>query len=1018
MNHNNYLRECLTAALIQQNQEVECLSDAIEFIEHGALLEITLGSAHHFGSTNAYVAHLRIRSTSEIEEFEGEGEAYDHSLLWHASNYVGIRFRPYADASPALALRLLDVANIAQVVTEIVTKYGPLGLVSCVEYATGDEIHLVEGTRSGVTMILDGQERGVTFTEDQRTFMLGNVRGNRPFSIRDLWATPFTMIDADSPMGRHSQDLSRSALVEEFNAIYTNMPARDPALHVDEFDEVEDVLEAMDACIEEIVGRTFSAADLVTKLGPLVVCSDPLNTHQKEVAAIFGTKILSDLPLYVSAAFACFVGLKDEAYAAIRGSNTTDTEALRVCNLFLSLYEEPWATGSTEVREWIRIATEDNARELASFYVSSIVHNDSLDVIDAQARAIIARHVAANEAMVNVMDEAFWTASMHQLLDGPRFKMALSNISHQDIRDGIGLIEATRDGNDTIDWVWAKAAQKLFHADGVLTVRGLLDFAAAHVGTRTNAWSDYSTEILRHLPLSLVAALAVYNAVELSRKPDVVFKVHALRTYMDKVMDTYLSYMESLLDYAAPQYPVNAEYIEEVASMMRSGTLDTAASVRDLIMNSAEHHGVDLLQRTLRDYNMIVSRVKAHALIKSHEALLDILDQSPSALTNRLGNVSALFKSARVPAEHSRLIDFLEAKLTVEFKGLLSLRSELRSMLWDMPTRSIYVLTAVLALSDLDELEVFLSRASKSARKDATLRALARVLSSIREMIEAAQDTKQDTDAQARAVEDSRKEANPDEDYEPSTRGRPFTARLPKSEVATFMTAKASSCKQSRKLSAMNIARAVYAEFGHDVSVFGYVDCNSFCRAISDKVEEVTVAEILRHAAATCAVACDLEFDTLHSILRGVPLVVACTVYVADLLGVKLETIDATNKELKEDDEATKSAIFLSFVVNADFAQMDADDADLVDDIIGTIKNELWPWGEDGAVDNPKPTGPAPSCVDKDPDEMTLEDLIAYVTYFKLMSEAEVAEARENDLRLLVVDHQDDRLSEEDEDLE
>jgi hypothetical protein len=1018
MNHNNYLRECLTAALIQQNQEVECLSDAIEFIEHGALLEITLGSAHQCGSTNAYVAHLRIRSTSEIDDFEegdGEGIAYDHSLLWHASNYVGIRFRPYTDASPALALRLLDVANIAQVVTEIVTKYGPLGLVSCVEYATGDEIHLVEGTRSGVTMILDGQERGVTFTEEQRAFMLGNARGNRPYSIRDLWATPLTMLDMDSPMGQHAQVLPRSVLVEEFNAIYTNMPARDPALHVDEFDEVEEVLEGLESFITETLGPAFSATELVTKLGPLVICSDPLNTHQKEVAAVFGTKILSDLPLYVSTVFACFLGLKDEAYAAIKESNTTDTEALRVCNLFLSLYEEPWAAGSTEVREWIRIATEDNARELASFYVSSIIHNDSLDVIDAQARVIIARHVAANEAMVNVMDESFWTSSMHQLLDGPRFKMALNNIRHQDIRDGIGLFEATRDGNDTNDWAWAKASQKLFHADGVLTVRGLLDFAAAYVGARKNAWADYSAEILRHLPLSLVAALAVYNAVELSRKPDDVVKVHALRTYMDKVMDTYRDYMGSLLDYGVPQYPVNAEYIEEVATMMRSGTLDTEASVRDLIMNSAEHHGVDLLQRTLRDYSQITSRVKAHALIKSHAALGDIFDHSASTLTNRLGNISALFKSARVPADHSRLVDFLEAKLAMEFKGLLSLRSELRSMLWDTPTRSIYVLTAVLALSDLDDLEAFLSRASKSVRKDPTLRALARVLSSIREMVDVEQDS---NGTQARAVADKHKEANPDEDSEPSTRGRPFTARLPKSEVATFMTAKASNCKQARKLSAMNIARAVYAEFGHDVSVFGYVDCNSFCRAISDKVEEVTVAEVLRHAAASCAVACDLEFDTLHSILRGVPLVVACTVYVADLLGVKLETIDATNKELKEDDEATKSAIFLSFVVNADFAQMDTDDADLVDDIVGTIKNELWPWGEDGAVDNPNYKGPAPSCIDKDPDEMTLEDLIAYVTYFKLLPEAEVVETRESDLRLLVVDHQDDRLSEEDEDLE
>ena len=1011
MNHHIYLRDCLTAALRLRGHDVECLDNAIEFIEHAALLEITLGTASYCGSSNSYVAHLRIQSTSEIEEFEGEDAAYDHSLLWHSSNFVGIRFRPYSDASPALALRLLDVDNIAQVVSEIVTKYGPLGLVDCIQYATGDEIQLVSGTESGVSMILEGRERGVNFSNDQRAFMLGSARAPKPYSVRDMWATPFTMIDADSPMGQHVQDLTRDMLIEEFRSIYSNAPIRHVGANVDEFDESEDVLDNLESFIGETFDLEFSASDLIATLGHQVVCSDPLNASQKEVAAIFGTKILSDLPLYVSAAFACFLGLSNNAYAAITESTSPDAEALRVCNLFLSLYEEPWATGSTEVREWIRIATADNARELASYYVSCIVNNVHIDGIDAQARTIMGRHIAANEELTNVFDESFWTESMNQLVSGPRFKMAIGEIKMHDIFAGTCPITATRNGADNTNWVLRKAEQT-FAAHDVKQVVHMLNFAAAYVGRRKNDWADYSAELLRHMPLSIVAALALHNAVELNREPADSVEVHPLRTYMDKQMEVYLDYMERLLASQVPQYPVNGEYIDEMATLMRAGNVDVSGALYDMVTGSANHHNIDLLMRPLATYNDVTRRVKAHALVKSHDALNVLIDLPTAGMLTRMGNISALFKSARVPTSHDRVVEFIETKLALEFKGLHLLSSELRSLIWDTSARAVYFLTVVLALSDVDTLESFLEGSSKKARKDPTLRAVRRFLDSVRELISDSQETEPETETKPKA---ERKEPDPDGEVEASNRGRPFQARLPKSEVATFMTAKASSCKQARKLPAMNIARAVYAEFGHDVSVYGYNDCNSFCRAVADVVDDATVAEVLSNAAACAELSCDLEFDQLHSILRAVPLVVACSVYVADLLDVELESIDATNKNLKENDETTKSAIFISYVVNADFSELPFGDAQIVDDIVEVIGAEVWPWSEDGVADHSEPS-PAPSCVDMDPADMEREDLIAYVNHFKLLSEEEVATTAESDLRQLVDDHQDELAAEEDED--
>lgn len=696
------------------------------------------------------------------------------------------------------------------------------------------------------------------------------------------------------------------------------------------------------------------------------------------------------------------------------------------------MYEEPWSTGSTEVREWIRIATHDNARELADHYVRSIINNVALDAIDADARALMSHHTAVNESLTNVFDEAFWNESMHQLVNGPRFKMALREIKLQDILAGVSPINATRNGVDNTNWVIGKAGQVL-GANGVTSVDTLLNFAAAYMGSRKNTWAEFSAELLRHLPMSLVASLAVYNAIELSRDPsDVVgndpadiLKVHALRTYMDKVRAYYHEYMGRLLDFDVPPYPVVTEYIEETAAMLRANMADIDGALYDLVTSAAEHNGIDLCQRPLRDYNSIVRRVKAHALVKSHDVLVDLFDQPVSALVNRIGNVSALFKSARVPTSHTNVVNFLETKFVLEFKGLAGLRSQLREMLWASPARSIYVLAAAAALSDFDTIEVHIHR-SKKARHDLTLRHIRLLFKGIRSEIEASQDTEQDLNVEESArtaakstmtAKAERKEPDPDGEGEPSTRGRPFQVRLPKSEVATFMTAKASNCKQARKLSAINIARAVYAEFGHDVSVYGHNDCNSFCRAVAEYIGEVPISEVLSHAAAYSELSCDLDFDQLHTILRAVPLVVACSVYVADLLGVKLGAIDATNKNLKENDEATKSAIFISYVVNADFSELAFVDAQIVDDIIEYIGAEVWPWSEDGVADHSEPS-PAPSCVDMDPADMALKDLIAYVNHFKLLSEEEVATTAESDLRQLVDDHQDELAAEEDEDEE
>lgn len=985
MNHTSYLRECLRAALIQQGHDVECLSDALEFIGPDAKVEITLGTASNCGSSNSYVAHLRIQSLNEIEEdtpFD-----YDHSLLWHSSNFVGIRFRPYADDSPALALRLIDIANIAQVVAEIVTKYGPLGLVGCVQYATGDEIHLVEGTASGVTMILEGQERGVTFTDDQRAFMLGANRAAQPYSIRSLWATSLTMLDADTTLGAYAQEISRSMLVEEFQHIYTNAPSSNPAGYMDEFDENEDSFDSMCMSVEMMYGRNlFSAQDMIAQLAPQVICNDPLNAQQKEAAAIFGTKILSDLPLYVSAAFSCFIALGNRAYAAVQESNTPDLEALRVCNSFLSLYEEPWSTGSTEVREWIRIATTGNACELASYYATSIINNVALDEIDAQARAIMDRHNAENEALSNVLDAEFWNGSMHQLVRGPRFKMALREITLSDVLAGTGPIRATRDGVDKVESVVANADHLLFAPESgeVQHVGNLLEFAAKYVGKRKNTWADYSIGLMRHMPLSLVATLAMHNAVELTRDPSDVVKTLALSTHLGKAMAVYLDYMNRLMDFDVPQYPVNEEYVEEMANMLRSGNVDVAGALYDLVIGSAVHHSIDLLQRPLREYNSISQRVKAHAMVKSHYMLPDLTDQSAAAMVNRLGSISALFKSARVPTDHTRVVEYIETKLALEFKGVR--RSDLNPMVQELPTRSVYFLTVLLALSDIDTLESFLSNATKTVRKDATLRSVWHFIKSVRKMAGEA------PDAESSAGES-------DGEEEASNRGRPFQATLPKSEVATFRLAKASTCKQARKLSAMNVARAVYAEFDRDVSVFGYHDCNSFCRAVSDKVGEVVLSDVLARAATVAARNCDLDVDQLHDILRHVPLVVACTIYVADLLGVSLEAIDALNKDTVEDTITSKSAIFVSYVVNADFSTVRHDDADIVEDIADSVLSEQWPWGDDSTVGK--------DCIHPDLAEMGAEDMIVYAFQHDLMTEDKARGMETTELHNVIKAHFD-----------
>lgn len=1001
MNHTTYLRDCLKAALIQQGHDVECLADAIEFIGPDARVEIALGTTSYCGSVSSYVAHLRIQSLNELEEESAFD--YDHTLLWHASNYVGLRFRPYDDDSPALALRLMDVANIAQVIGDIVTKYGPLGLVDCVQYATGGEIQLVDGTESGVTMILEGEARGVTFTSEQRAFMLGTKRADKPYSIRDLWATPLTMIDEHSPMAPYAEELSRSMLVEEFQSIYSNAPASKPSSYADEFDEEEDALDAMGRALDRMCGSTmFSARLLVDTLGPLVLAADHLTTQKQEAATAFGVKLLSDLPLYVSAVFACVLGLGNKVSTSLDSSTTNDKEALRVCARFFDLYHGQLSEDNVELQEWLQIATPQNAIELASLYSVTTINDDGLTRVQQVASDIMSRHIKANEEMNNVLDEAFWRGSLHELVSGTRYKMALRELTRDDIMSGVSEFTATWPNVGDVQAAYAKMAPVLLAADGgAHNVMQLLEFAARRVDGVANEWQKFSTELLRHLPLSVVAALAIRNAARVAELDNVVVK--PILTYMEGTMQGYLEYMELLLSYAVPEISVKGEYIEELATVLRQNNADCEGAARDLAMSSASECEIDLLLRPLSAYKRLVPKVKAHAIVTSHKVLPEILDMTPAAMTNRLGEVRALFSTTRSTAPHERIVDYVADRMLLEVQGLAkTMLPALRATIYDLPTRSVYILTTIVALGEFDTFESDLRGATARTRKpDAAIVAL-------REFFHSVQDLMRD---------DSEQEQ--DENDAPA-RGRPFSAKLPKCEEATFMTAKASTCKQSRMLSAMNVARAVFAELGGDASAYGISDCNSLCRAVSVKVDEVSVVGLIEAAANIAAQNCELGVDQLRAILRRVPLVVSCAVYVADLLQVPLANICNAFSDFSEDAIVGKAAVFIGYVVNADFSQVRDDDVGVIDDIADDVMAGRWPWSPDDFASDSEgdeeDSNVGAYVDDMDTSDMTLEDMITFVTRHKLETDADkIVAMSEDDLRKMIDGYRDDQEAKEKE---
>lgn len=1001
MNHTTYLRDCLKAALIQQGHDVECLADAIEFIGPDARVEIALGTTSYCGSVSSYVAHLRIQSLNELEEESAFD--YDHTLLWHASNYVGLRFRPYDDDSPALALRLMDVANLAQVIGDIVTKYGPLGLVDCVQYATGGEIQLVDGTESGVTMILEGEARGVTFTSEQRAFMLGTKRADKPYSIRDLWATPLTMIDEHSPMAPYAEELSRSMLVEEFQSIYSNAPASKPSSYADEFDEEEDALDAMGRALDRMCGSTvFSARLLVDTLGPLVLAADHLTSQKQEAATAFGVKLLSDLPLYVSAVFACVLGLGNKVSTSLDSSTTNDKEALRVCARFFDLYHGPLSEDNVELQEWLQIATPQNAIELASLYSVTTINDDGLTRVQQVASDIMSRHIKANEEMNNVLDEAFWRGSLHELVSGTRYKMALRELTRDDIMSGVSEFTATWPNVGDVQAAYAKMAPVLLAADGgAHNVMQLLEFAARRVDGVANEWQKFSTELLRHLPLSVVAALAIRNAARVAELDNVVVK--PILTYMEGTMQGYLEYMELLLSYAVPEISVKGEYIEELATVLRQNNADCEGAARDLAMSSASECEIDLLLRPLSAYKRLVPKVKAHAIVTSHKVLPEILDMTPAAMTNRLGEVRALFSTTRSTAPHERIVDYVADRMLLEVQGLAkTMLPALRATIYDLPTRSVYILTTIVALGEFDTFESDLRGATARTRKpDAAIVAL-------REFFHSVQDLMRD---------DSEQEQ--DENDAPA-RGRPFSAKLPKCEEATFMTAKASTCKQSRMLSAMNVARAVFAELGGDASAYGISDCNSLCRAVSVKVDEVSVVGLIEAAANIAAQNCELEVDQLRAILRRVPLVVSCAVYVADLLQVPLANICNAFSDFSEDAIVGKAAVFIGYVVNADFSQVRDDDVGVIDDIADDVMAGRWPWSPDDFASDSEgdeeDSNVGAYVDDMDTSDMTLEDMITFVTRHKLETDADkIVAMSEDDLRKMIDGYRDDQEAKEKE---
>lgn len=1001
MNHTTYLRDCLKAALIQQGHDVECLSDAIEFIGPDARVEIALGTASYCGSVNSYVAHLRIQSLNELEEESAFD--YDHTLLWHASNYVGLRFRPYDDDSPALALRLMDVANLAQVIGDIVTKYGPLGLVDCVQYATGGEINLVDGTESGVTMILEGEARGVKFTSEQRAFMLGTKRADKPYSIRDLWATPLTMIDEHSPMAPYAEELSRSMLVEEFQSIYSNAPASKPPSFADEFDEEEDALDSMGRALDRMCGRTmFSARLLVDTLGPLVLDVDHLSPQQQEAATAFGVKLLSDLPLYVSAVLACVLGLGDKVSASLDSSTTSDKEALRVCARFFDLYHGQLSSDNAGLQEWLRIATPQNAIELASLYSVTTINDDSITRVQEVADQVIARHIKANEEMNNVLDEAFWRGSLHELVSGTRYKMALRELKLNDIMTGVSSFTATTaEGVDNTNWVYAKMAQSLCAIEGgVHNVAQLVDYAACWVNGHGNKWQKFSVELLRRLPLSVVAALAIRNACVQSKQPDNVV-VKPILTYMEGTLQGYMEFMELLLSYDVPEISVTSEYVEELAAVLRQNNADCEGAARDLALSSAGECEIDLLMRPLSAYKRIVPKVKAHAIVTSHKVLLTILDMTPAAMTNRLGEVRALFSTTRSTAPHERIVDYVADRMLLEVQGLAkTMLPALRATIYDLPARSVYMLTTIVALGEFATFESELSGATARTRKPDTS------IVALREFFHSVQDLMRD-DSEQEQDENGEQDA-----HDAPARGRPFSAKLPKCEEATFMTAKASTCKQSRMLSAMNIARAVFAGLGGDASAYGISDCNSLCRAVSSKVDEVSVVGLIEAAANIAAQNCELEVDQLRAILRRVPLVVSCSVYVADLLQVPLANICNAFSDSSEGAIVGKAAVFIGYVVNADFSQVRHDDVGVIDDIADDVMDGRWPWSPDDFA-SAKEEGEEDSNVgayldDMDSSDMTLEDMIAFVTRHKLETDADkIVAMSEDDLRTMIDDYRD-----------
>lgn len=150
----------------------------------------------------------------------------------------------------------------------------------------------------------------------------------------------------------------------------------------------------------------------------------------------------------------------------------------------------------------------------------------------------------------------------------------------------------------------------------------------------------------------------------------------------------------------------------------------------------------------------------------------------------------------------------------------------------------------------------------------------------------------------------------------PAQRGRPVELKLPKSEYPVYFKSHANVRMQRREVRILDVARAVFSHFDRDVSVFGFEDGNSFCNAVMEEagVGLVGIAHMVDMAMSLCDVR-DWERDDLYEVLTQVPIIVPSTLYVASLLGLKLEALHEFGSTLKT--ELPSTTVLASFLLTS-----------------------------------------------------------------------------------------------------